>query len=95
MIFEFLFIICHILLYPHIIRTIQAYINTPPTETFVDYPEFNLSDRWESLTEEEYIEVILENCCEDTDCSDYEPKPFDIFRNKADDYIGHCYQAGG
>jgi hypothetical protein len=95
MIFEFLFIILHILLYPYIVRAIQAYSTTTPTETFFDCPEFEISDPWDSLTEEEYIEDILENSCEDTDCSDYEPKQFDIFGKQVEDCIGHYYQAGG
>jgi hypothetical protein len=95
MIFKFLFIIPHILLYPYIVRAIQGYSTTTPTETFFDCPEFEVSDPWDSLTEEEYIEDILENFCGNTDCSDYEPKQFDIFGNQADDNIGHYYQAGG
>jgi hypothetical protein len=54
-----------------------------------------VSDPWDSLTEEEYIEDILENFCGNTDYSDYEPKQFDIFGNQADDNIGHYYQGGG
>jgi len=95
MIFELLFIILHILLYLYIVRTIQTCSTTTLTETFFDCPEFEVCDPWDSLTEEEYIENILENCCEDTDCSDHEPKQSDIFRRRADDYIGHYYQAGG
>jgi len=95
MIFKFLFIISHILLCPYIVRAIQAYMNTTPTETFFDCPEFEVSDSWDFLSEEEYIEDILENSYEDTHCSDYKPTQFDIFRKEADHYIGHYYQAGG
>ena len=63
MIFEFLLIISHILLYPYIVCTVQAYFNTTPTKTFFDCPEFEISNSWDCLTEEEYIEDILENSC--------------------------------
>jgi len=95
MIFAILFIISYTLLYPYIVHAIQTYFNTPPTETFSDSPEFEISDPWDSLTEEQYIEDILENSCKDQNCSDYEPRPFDIFGNKSGNYIGHYYQAGG
>jgi hypothetical protein len=95
MIFEFHFIFIHILLYLFIVRAIQAYSTTTPTETFFDCPEFVVSDPWDSQPEEEYIEDILENSCEDTEYSDYQPKQFDIFGKWAEDYIGHYYQAGG
>jgi len=73
----------------------QTYFGTTPTETCCDCPEFEISDPWDSLTEEEYVEDILEHSCEDTDCSDYEPNQFDIFGYQADNYIGHHYQSGG
>jgi len=95
MMFETLFIISYTFLYPYIVHAIQTYLNTPPSETFSDCPEFDISDCWDCLTEEEYIEDVLENSCQDTDCPDYKPKPFDIFGNKASDYISHYYQAGG
>jgi hypothetical protein len=95
MIFECLVIISHILLSPHIVRTVQEYLNNLSTERFHYCAECEISDPWESLTEEEYIADILENSREDTNSSDYNPKLFDIYRNKADDYIGHYYQAGG
>jgi hypothetical protein len=44
---------------------------TTPTEIFFDCPELVISDPWDSLSEEEYIEDILNNSCEDSDSSDY------------------------
>jgi len=52
MIFKFLFIISHIILYPYIVHAVQTYLDTTPTETFFDCPEFEISDSWDSLTEE-------------------------------------------
>ena len=95
MIFEFLFIISHILLYPYIVRPIQAYLTTTPTETCFDCPEFEVSDPWDSLTEEEYIQGILENSWEDANRSDYEHTQLDIFGPQADNYFGRYEQAGG
>jgi len=95
MIFEFLFIISHIILYPYIVHAVQTYLDTTSTKTFFDCPAFEISDPWDSLTEEEYIEDILKNSCEDTDSSDYELTQFDIFGYQADDYIGLHYQSGG
>jgi len=95
MIFEFLLIILHILLYPYIVCAILAYSSTTPTETVFDCHEFMISDPWNSPTEEEYIKDILKNSSEDTHCSDSEPKQFNIFRKRAEDCIGHYYLAGG
>jgi hypothetical protein len=95
MIFKFLFIISHIILYPYIVCAVQAHFDTTPTETFFDCLEFEIFDPWDSLTEEEYIEDFPENSCDHTDFSDYEPKQFYIFGKWADDYIGHHYQSGG
>jgi len=67
MIFEFLFIISHIYIYPYIVHAIHGDLTTPPTETFSDCPEFKITDTWDSLTEEEYIEEIIKNTCQDTD----------------------------
>jgi len=87
--------ISHMLLYPYIVHAIQAYLTTPATEIFLNCPQFEISDPWDSLTEEEYIEDLLQFSCEDTDCSDYKPKQFNIFGKQADDHIGYCYQSGG
>jgi len=95
MIFEILLIMSHTLLYPYVVHAIQSYSNTPPTETFIDCPEFEISDPRDSLTKKEYIEDVLTNSCEHRDCSDIEPRTFDIFTNIARNYIRHCYQAGG
>jgi hypothetical protein len=95
MIFEFLFSISHILLYPYIVQAVKSYLDTTSTKTILDWPEFDVSDPWDSLTEEEYIEDILENSCEDTGCSDYEPRQFDIFGKQADDHVGHYYWVRG
>ena len=95
MIFEILIIISDTLLSPYIVCTIQTYLDTPSTETFFDWPGFEISDPWYSLTEAEYINDILENSCKDTDCSHYKPGPLDIFGKEASNYIGHWYQAGG
>jgi len=89
MIFKILIIIFYIPLCPNNVRTIHIYLNTPSTKTFFDCPQFEISDPWDSITEEEYVKDILEDSCKDTDCSDYELRTFDIFGNKADDYIGH------
>jgi hypothetical protein len=35
-------------------------LKTPPTEIFLDCHEFVISDPWDSLTEQEYIEDTLE-----------------------------------
>jgi len=45
--------------------------------------------------EEQFIEDILENSCEDTHCSEFKPRPFDIFGNNEDDYICYYYHAEG
>ena len=82
MLFKILCIVSYTLLYPYIVRAILTYFNPPPTETFIDCPEFETSDPWDSLTEEQYIQDILENSCEDRDCSDYEPRPFIILETK-------------
>jgi hypothetical protein len=95
MIFEFLFIMSHFLLYSYIVSAVQAYLDTTPTESFFDCPEFEVSDPWHSLMVEEYMEDILKNSCEDTDCSDYETIKFDIFRKRVEDDIGPYYQSGG
>jgi len=95
MIFKILFIISYTLLYPFIVRPFQTYVNTPPTETFSHWPEFEISDPWDSPTEEEYINDILEDSCEYSDYSDYKRRPFNIFGNNAGNYIGQYYQAGG
>jgi hypothetical protein len=92
---EFLFIISHILLYPYIVRAIQRCLNTSSIETFFDFPQFEISDLWDSLTEEEYIKDILENSSDNTDTLDCEPKQFDIFQKLKDNYIGHHYLSGG
>jgi len=93
MIFEFLFIISHILLYPYPVGTVQVYLDST-TETFFDCPEFEISDPWNSLTEAEYIEDIVENSCEGTDWCHYEPKQFDVFGIHVDDHISPHYQSG-
>jgi len=95
MIFEILFTTSYTLLYPYIPHAIQTYLNTPSTKTFFDSPKFEISNPWDSLTEEEYIEDILKNYCEETDCSDYKRRPFHIFGHKPSVFIGHCYQARG
>jgi len=95
MIFEILYIISYILRDPYIVSTIQTFFNTPPAESFFGCPAMEITDLWDSLAEEEYIEDILENSCEDTDCTDYVVWPFDIFGNTTSDYTGHYYKAGG
>jgi len=95
MIFEIVFINSYLRLYTYIVLAIHPNINTPPTETYFNCPEFDITDPWDSLTEVEYIEDILENSSEDSDFSDYERRPFDIFGNKTHDYIGQYYQAAG
>jgi hypothetical protein len=95
MIPELIFITSYISLYPDIIHPRQSLFSTPPTETFCVCHVFEISDPCEFLPEDEYIEDILNNSFEDTDCSVYKIKPFDIFQNMVDDYIGHCYQVDG
>jgi hypothetical protein len=68
-------------------------LDTTPTEILFNCHEFETSDCWHYLTQEEYIENTLENFCEDTDFSASEPKQFDIFKKQADDYVGHYDQS--
>jgi hypothetical protein len=93
MLFEILWIIFSIILYPYIGPTIPSDLTTPLTKIIYSCNRFEISISLDSLDEEAYIKDILENSSQDTAYTQYKPNQLDIFWNCASDYIGDCYQA--